>query len=204
MAVARGAVPGKTESGRRSRKWLFACAASAFCVMGVFGYFHFDQTAASNVQRGDRIDFSSLASVVTIDDYSEGQVRGLSSGQKDHKIEHDLRPVTLATTGGTKTNFGEPSLEVAPKVATLVAKHAAKLQQHLERGLTSETPGQTAISEASAIANAQPPAVLPASLRPAKAAVVKVSNVRNGLGGGLSDSADGSTGGHGGLSGLLR
>jgi hypothetical protein len=211
MAGTRSRTPVRIETLPDRRKWFIFGTAVAVCTIGAIVYAYFHHSVASTAQRGDRIDFSSLATVVAIEEDTEWRSRLLNSGEKDDKLGPELS-LASATTVSMKTNLGETLHP--PEISSLVAKHAAKLQKHLEQGLMSG-PGPTrevAASlplEAPAVATVQSAAVMPASLRQLEPAVGKVSNVRSSLGGGLRGStagkAAGPTGGiRGSVSGLLH
>lgn len=115
-------------------------------------------------ERGDRIDFSSLATVVTIDEYDAGRVRGLSSEDKDDKLGPADAPLPLAATSIVKVNFGN-SLDAADRnVASAVARHSAKLQQHLERGWNASTAQRGALASAADVKPRIGGSVVPAFL----------------------------------------
>src|SRR5262245_16115841 len=89
-------------------------------------------------ERGDRIDFSSLATVVSVDEYVASEVQGLRSEYKDDKLgQADASPAQAAGSV-VKVNFGTASNDTDRTVSTFVAQHSAKLQQHLERGWNPE------------------------------------------------------------------
>jgi hypothetical protein len=112
--------------------------AAALSAFSAGAYLHFHQTVAGNSERGDRIDYSSLATVVSIDTYSQEQALGSSPGIKGHKMLVDLPPSfpTPVATTAVKTNFGQVT-GTATKVSALVAENAGRLQRHLEYGLAS-------------------------------------------------------------------
>jgi hypothetical protein len=97
-------------------------------------YGYFLERPAPLGERADRIDFSSLATVVTIDEYVAGQVQGLRSEYKDDMLVLSNAAPPLAAANLVKVNFGGPVDPAAAKVSALVAGHSAKLQQHLDRG----------------------------------------------------------------------
>ena len=99
-----------------------------------FGYGYFPNWPAPVGERGDRIDFSSLATVVTIDEYAASQVQGLSSRYKDDKLGLSGMSAPLAATSIVKDNFGAPKDAAAPDLSAVVAKYSTKLQHHLDSG----------------------------------------------------------------------
>jgi hypothetical protein len=205
MADARRVALDKTQTVRWPRKWVFFCTtfASALCALGAPAFFYFDHIAASKAERAGGIDFSSLATVVPIDE-SEWRVQGLSSRLKVDKIPNDLPPLTLAATEGMKTNLQITIAKTAPKLSDLVAKHAAKLRHHLEQGLSSDPVAEAKVASVgteapAAIANNPAPSILSASLQSVESKVAKASNGLNGR-----VSADRSSGKRGALSGLVH
>lgn len=193
----------KIQTLRCSRKWSLFCAASALCALGAPAYFYFNHIPTSSAERADRIDFSSLATVVPIDD-SEWRVQGLSSELKDDRIPNDLPKLTLATTEGAKTNLQNTTAKPAPKLSTLVAKHAAKLRRHLEQGLSSDPVAEAKAASLgteapTAIASNPAPSILPASVRSVESKVAKASTGLNSR-----VSAGGSSGKQSALSGLVH
>ncbi len=210
MADTRSRTPVTIETLPDRRKWFISGTAVAVCTIGALVYAYFHHSAASNVQRGDRIDFSSLATVVAIEEDTEWRSRQLNSGEKDDKLALKL-PVASATTVSMKTDLGE--MLRSPEISNLVSKHAAKLQKHLEHGLMSEPWARKVVAslpvEVPAVATVQSAAVRPVSLRQLEPVEGKVSNVRSSLGGALKGSTAGTagspTGGvRGSVSGLLH
>jgi hypothetical protein len=208
MADTRNRTP-VTSKTLSDRKWFISGTAVAVCTIGALVYAYFHHSAASNLQRADRIDFSSLETVVAIEEDMEWRSRQLNSAEKDDKLAPEL-PLASATTASMKTNLGETLRP--PEISSLVAKHASKLQKHLEQGLMSE-PGArevaASVAEAPAVASAQSVAVMPASLQQLDPGVGKVSNVRSSLGGALRGSTAGAAaspmgGIKGSVSGLLH
>jgi hypothetical protein len=203
MADTRRVMPEKIQSFQRLRRRLFSCAAfaSALCALAAVAYFHFQPVSASSVQRGDRIDFSSLVTVAPIEEYSQWQVQGLSSSLKDDRMPNDLPRLSLVTTGGRKTDLQNRIAGTVPEVTVLVAKHAAKLRRHIEQALQPEvTDAKMAnvTTGAPAITNTQA-ADSSASLRPAESLVSRVSDRVNN-----TVSSGTASGGRGALSGLTR
>jgi hypothetical protein len=119
--------------------------------------------------------------VVSIDDYSPVQVQGLSAGIKDDKI-------TLE-----QTSAEQPIAQTPAKLPELVARHAEKLQRHLEQGLRLDSAGENVragLSKSQAL----------------QADAAQIANVGASLGGGLKGSISGGRTGsrQGALSGVLH
>jgi hypothetical protein len=193
----------KIQTVRCSWRWIFFCAAFSLCALTALAYFYFASVSASNAERSGRIDFSSLATVVPIDE-SEWRVQGLGSELKDDRIPNDLPKLTLATTGGMKTNLRNTIAKAAPKLSTLIAKHAAKLRHHLEQGLSSDPVAEAKVASVgtkapAAIASNPAPSILSAPVRSVESKVAKASAGLNSR-----VSAGGSFGKRSGLSGLLH
>jgi hypothetical protein len=152
----------------------------------VTAYIYLDRSAAGGGQRGDRIDFSSLATVVSIDDYSPvHHVQGLSAGIKDDKIG-------LAAEL-EKTGTEQPGARTTAKLPELVARHAEKLQRHLEQGLRLDPAGENVragLSKSQAL----------------QADATQIAKVGASLGGGLKGSISGgrTDNRQGALSGVLH
>jgi hypothetical protein len=163
------------------------CAGVALCIVGAVAYISSERGTASGGQRGDRIDFSSLATVVSIDDYSPVQVQGLSAGIKDDKITLEQ------TSAEVQTSAEQPIAQTTAKLPELVARHAEKLQRHLEQGLRLDSAGENARAGLSKSQALQTDAA-------------QIANVGASLGGGLKGSISGGrTGGRqGALSGVLH
>jgi hypothetical protein len=149
--------------------------------VGALAYISSERGTAGGGQRGDRIDFSSLATVVSIDDYSPVQVQGLSAGIKDDKI-------TLE-----QTSAEQPIAQTPAKLPELVDRHAEKLQRHLEQGLRLDSAGENVragLSKSQAL----------------QADAAQIANVGASLAGGLKGSISGGRTGsrQGALSGVLH
>lgn len=205
MADIRRAALDKIQTVQGSRKCVFFCAAfgSALCALSAPAYFYFDQIATGTAERADRIDFSSLATVVPIDE-SEWRVQGLGSELKDDRIPNDLPRLTLATTGGVKTNLQSTIAKTTPKLSTLVAKHAAKLRRHLEQGLSSDPVEEAKVASVgteapTAVASNPAPSILSTPVRSVESKVAKASTGLNSR-----VSAGGSSGKRSALSGLMH
>ena len=192
-----------------NRRLRFFCGASGLGVLAAVIYVFFDQSPGS-AQRADRIDFSSLSTVVSFEDYSLAEAPEANAGRKHHRVVMDLPPLGLATAADAKADYGTstPSLS---KLPALLAKHTAKLQQHLEEGLTAQA--SPAKGVAPEIVNGQPTVLSSAQLPAVEKvsndrlpAVVKISTTKDSLGQGLGLSSSGnrSSGRRGPLSGLLR
>lgn len=201
MADIRRAALDRIQTVQCSRKCVFFCAAfgSALCALSAPAYFYLDHIATSTAERADRIDFSSLATVVPIGE-SEWRVQGL----KDDRIPNDLPKLTLATTGGVKTNLQSTIAKTTPKLSTLVAKHAAKLRRHLEQGLSSDPVEEAKVASVgteapTAVASNPAPSILSAPVRSVESKVAKASTGLNSR-----VSAGGSSGKRSALSGLLH
>jgi hypothetical protein len=216
MADTRRLGSQRTRTKSSSAKVIFSLL---LIVVGAgVGYGYFPDVPAPVGERGDRIDFSSLATVVTIDEYAASQIQGLSSEFKDDKLGLSGLPVPLATTSIVKANFGAPAETVAADLSALVAEYGTKLQHHLDSGwnasaamrgdLTSDM-GIKTVAQASA-----PMALVPAALGGAGVASGRVSRGGSALGGrsgnkvggsisgGSISGAAASLGGRGGVSGL--
>jgi hypothetical protein len=203
MADLRRAALGKIQTVQSSRRWMFFCGTFALCALTAPAYFYFASVSASNAERAGRIDFSSLATVVPIDQ-SEWRFKGPSSRLKDDRIPNSRPKLTLATTGGMKTNLQNTIAKAAPKLSTLVAKHAAKLRRHLEQGLSSDPATEAKVASIgteapAAIASNPAKSILSAPVRSVESKVAKAS-----AGFSSKVSAGGSSGQRSGLSGLLH
>src|SRR5688572_2104847 len=132
------------------------------------GYGYFPNWPASVGERGDRIDFSSLATVVTIDEYAASQVQGLSSEYKDDKLGLSSLSAPLAATSIVKANFGAPIDAAAPEVSAVVAKYSTKLQHHLDSGWNPSAAMRGDLASATGIKTVAqasgPTALVPAAL----------------------------------------
>jgi hypothetical protein len=115
------------------------CSLLLVVAAAAVGHGYFLDKPAPVGERGDRIDFSSLATVVTIDEYDTSRVQGLSSEYKDDKIGSADASLPLAETSIVKVNFGASLDGADQNVRALVAQHGAKLQRHLERGWSAST-----------------------------------------------------------------
>ena len=130
------------------------------------GYF-LDRPAPMG-ERGDRIDFSSLATVVSVDEYVASEVQGLRSEYKDDRLGRADASPTFAAASVVKVNFRTSPDDTDRTVSTFVEQHSAKLQQHLERGWS---PQAAARGDLASTANLKPrlrdpaaSALVPASL----------------------------------------
>jgi hypothetical protein len=138
MADTRRLGSGRTRKASTSIKTI-ACsvllvAAGAAIVLGTV----LDKSAPVG-ERGDRIDFSSLATVVSIDEYVASEVKGLSSEYKDDRLGQAGVSSALAATSVVKVNFGASLDDADRNVPAMVAQHSAKLLEHLERGWNATT-----------------------------------------------------------------
>jgi len=106
-------------------------AVAMALVLGALAYGYLHRPAPPVGERGDRIEFSSLATVVSLEDYAKSDLRALGSEAKDDRLSVDLLPVVLASTNSAKTDLHADTAELTK----LIAQHAAKLHQHLEAGL---------------------------------------------------------------------
>ena len=180
------------------RRLPFSCAIAALAALAVvtYAYFHI---SAGGVKQADGIDFSSLANIVSIEEYSPAQSPEISAGRKHHQLVIDLPPLPAAPTAGAKADFAMPS-DLGANLQILVEKNAAKLQAHLEQGFV---PQDSTIAGVAETATDVPPSPRAA---PLGQAVVKISNVRNGVAGGLglSNSGNRPSARGGPVSGLLR
>ena len=164
-------------------------------------------------ERGDRIDFSALATVVTIDEYAASQVQGLSSEYKDDKLGLSSLSTPLAATSIVKANFGAPIDATVPEVSAVVAKYSTKLQHHLDSGWNASAAMRGDLASATGIKTVAqgsgPTALVPAVLGRAGTDARRVSSAGSALGGRLGGKVGGSLsggaaslGGRGGISGL--
>jgi len=181
MADARKANSSTVKIKRPAWQRLGCCAGAALCIVGALAYISSESGTAGGGQRADRIDFSSLATMVSIDDYSPDQVQGLRAGIKDDKISLE------------QTSAEQPIAPTPAKLPELVARHAEKLQRHLEQGLRLDSAGE----------NVRAGLSKPQALQADDAQIAKV---RASLGGGLKGSISGGRTGsrQGALSSVLH
>lgn len=211
MADTRRLGSQRTRTKSRSAKGIVALL---LVIVGAgVGYGYFPNRPASVGERGDRIDFSSLATVVTIDEYAATQVHGLSSEYKDDKLGLSRLSAPLATTGIVKANFGSPAETVALDLSAVVAEYSTKLQHHLDSGWNGSAAMRGDLVSATGIKtvaqSSRPAALVPAALGVAGTGSGRVSSAGSALGGWLGDKVGGalsggaaSLGGRGGVSGL--
>jgi hypothetical protein len=205
MADTRGLGSRRTHTNSRSVKGTICSLLLALGgAVAAYGYF-LDRPAPLG-ERSDRIDFSSLATVVTIDEYVASQVQGLNSEFKDDMLDLTSRSPPLAATSIVKVNFGAPVEGAAQNVSTIVARHSAKLQQHLERGWSAATALRGDLASATDIdpRMQNPASLVRESLASVRTESQRVSGVGSTVGGKVSGSISGgsSLGARTGISGL--
>jgi hypothetical protein len=158
-------------------------------------------------ERADRIDFSALATVVSIDEYVASQVKGLRSEHKDDKLDPADAPAFLAATSLVKANFGVSAKEPTQELSALIAKYGARLQRHLETGWNEGAPARKDLAGLPGpnpqVQKATATALLPDALSVTRADS-KRAGVRPAFGGKVSGSLSTGArlGGRTGISGL--
>jgi hypothetical protein len=167
MADTRGLGSRRTRKNLTSTNGI-ACGLLLLVGGAMVAHGYFLDRPAPVGERGDRIDFSSLATVVSVDEYVASEVQGLRSEYKDDKLGRANVSLALAAANVVKVNFGTSLDDTDRTVSTFVAQHTAKLQQHLERGWSPEAAARGDLASA---ANLKPrirgpnsPALVPASL----------------------------------------
>jgi hypothetical protein len=207
MADTRGLGSRRTHTNSRSVKGTICSLLLALGgAAAAYGYV-LDRPAPLG-ERSDRIDFSSLATVVTIDEYVASQVQGLNSEFKDDMLDLTSRSPPLAATSIVKVNFGAPVEGATQNVSTIVARHSAKLQQHLERGWSAATALRGDLASATDIdprmQNPASASLVRESLASVRTESQRVSGVGSTVGGKVSGSISGgsSLGARTGISGL--
>jgi hypothetical protein len=205
MAGTQGFINRSVESQSSWRTALSVGLAATVGLVLAHGYFSDSERAVG--QRGDRIDFSSMATVVSLEDYAKSDFRTLRSEAKDDRLSVDILPVVLTTTNSAKADFRQHDVEV-PHLTQLIARHAAKLHGHLETGLVANAAGQSTVPghrDGDGIDLKGTVALSAAlhrtgmSLAPSPSAARSIG--RNGLGASLSRSGPAR---QGGLSGLAN
>jgi hypothetical protein len=207
MAGTQGFTNRSVESCREWRRGV-SVALAAMVALGALVYGYADHSAPPVAQRGDRIDFSSMATVVSLDDYARSNLRALDSQVKDDRLGVDLLPAVLTTTTSAKADFRQTAAGEAPHLTQLIARHAAKLHGHLEAGLAANATGHM---KALGGSNGHVPAIDPngtvavsaglqrTGMSLASSRSVTGSIGRGGLGASLSRSGSARQGGFSGL-----
>jgi hypothetical protein len=140
MAGTQGLTYRSVKSYLDWRRAVAACLV-AMAALGGLVYGYAKHSATQVAQRGDRIDFSSMATVVSLEDYARNNLRALEPEVKDDRLGVVLPPSLLTTTISAKADFRQYGAVDVPHLTQLIAQHAAKLHDHLEAGLATNAAG---------------------------------------------------------------
>jgi hypothetical protein len=209
MAGTQGLTNRSVESYWEWRRAVSVTLA-AMVAFGALAYDYANHSAQPVSQRGDRIDFSSMATVVSLEDYARSNLRALDSEVKDDRLGVDLLPAVLTTTISAKADFRQHAAVEATHLTQLISRHAAKLHGHLEAGLAANATGDMkALGGANGHGNAVDPdgtVAVSAGLQRTGMSLASSRSVTGSIGrGGLGDSLSRSgPARQGGLSGLAN